>query len=581
MSTIFKRQSASGNKQWAKNYSLFCLLPIAYCLFFLSVSTSAFSQTVQDAIQAVRNEQLVKAKNILLQIISKTPAGAETFYRLGNIYYSLGKKDSAAFYYLKGIKPEDKTNYNQAGLGKLALDEKNELKAQEYFGKLTGSGKSRDCKAYTFAGEAYWNSSLKDVTRALPMLEKAIGLDIKNVEAQLLLGEIYLNAKPSNAGKAVTSYEYAIEADPKNAFAYMKIGMIYMSAKNYEEAHEHFKKGSAADPDFIPLYRELADFNYLAKRYDDAIKFQKEYIDRSGSDAEKLSAYAKYLFMNKDYENTIGTIENVMKQDSSNVILSRLIGYSYYEQGKYPEGLAYMKRFFAKADTSKIIGSDYAYYGKLLAKNGSDSLAVIYLNKAITLDSTNADLYYDLGMTLYSQKKNLESAAVFEKMLTIKSGTSQDYFQLGRAYYWGASDSRKLLDETKDKEEKTKLQDEAEKSFAMADTAFMKVTEMQPASPTGFLWRARSNSQLDPESEKGLSLPHYLKFIELAEAAPDPAKFKKELLEAYSYLGYYYAIITENMAEAKKAWKKVQELDPENQKAKEFFKQLNNPQPKN
>src|SRR6185503_14493989 len=124
--------------------------------------------------------------------------------------------------------------------------------------------------------------------------------------------------------------------------------------------------------------------------------------------------------------------------------------------------------------------------------------------------------------------------------------------QMGKAFYYGAD-------------------------YANADTAFTKVTEMQPTSPAGFLWRARSNSQLDPESEKGLALPHYLKFAELAT---DETKYLKDLIEANSYFGYYYAIITENMSEAKKAWQKVQQLDPNNQKAKEFFKQLNNP-PKN
>jgi len=543
---MFQLKSAKGSKPFT--YKLVIMTLSLACSWLLpGISISIYSQTIQDAIKAVRNEQPQKAKAILLQLVAKNPADAEAYYRLGNIYYSLGKKDSAAFYFQKGIKTEDKVNYNFAGLGKLALDEKNELKAQEYFNKLTGSGKSRDPKAYTFVGEAYFTSSLNDANRALTALERAKSLDIKNVEAQLLLGQVYL--KLNDAGKAVTSYEYAIDADPTLAYAYMKIGEIYMNAKNYEEAHEHFKKGNQVDPDFIPLYRELAEFNYMAKKYVDAISLQKKYIELSEADVDNLSAYAKYLFMNKDYENTIATIEDIMKRDSSNVILSRLIGYSYYEQGKYPEGLAYMKKFFARADSSKIIGSDYAYYGKLLAKNNEDSLAVIYLNKAIALDSANADLYYDLGMTLYSQKKNLEAAAVFERMLKLRRGTSQDYFQLGRAYYWG-------------------------EDYAKADSAFLRVTELQPASPTGYLWRARCNSQLDPESEKGYALPHYLKFIELAT---DEVKYKKDLLEAYSYLGYYYAIIKENMSEAKKAWAKVQQLDPENIKAKEFFKQLNNP----
>lgn len=538
-------QAAHDKKHLLKSLRL--LPAIAGCLFVIGIPAAAISQSIQDAMNAMRNEQPAKAKNILLHIIAKTPADPEACYRLGNIYYSLGKKDSAAFYYRQGTKPEDKVNYNFAGLAKVALDEKNEPQAQDYLNKLTGSGKSRDPKAYIFAADAYFHSSLNDAARALPLLERAVSLNIKNVEAQLLIAEVYLSLK--NAGKAVTSYEYALEADPALAFAHMKIAKIFMSARNYELAHEHLKKGNQADPAFIPLYRELAEFYYLAKNYGEAVRLQKIYIEKAGSTIDNLSSLAKYLFMNRDYQNTVSTIQTIMQQDSSNVILTRLIGYSAFEEGKYQEGLAFMERFFQKADSSKILGSDYAYYGKLLAKNNKDSLAIIYLNKAISLDSTNADLYNDLALVLYSQKKYQQSAAVFEKMLTLRSGTSQDYFQFAKACYYS-------------------------NNFAKADSAFIKVTEMQPASPTGYLWRARSNSQLDPESEKGFALPFYLKFIELAT---DETKYKKDLLEAYSYLGYYYAIITQNMTEAKKAWKKVQELDPENPKAKEFFKQLNTP----
>jgi tetratricopeptide (TPR) repeat protein len=513
-----------------------------------------FPQTIQDALYAIRNEQPEKAKGILLKMLSANPADAEANYRLGNLYYSLGKRDSASYYFQKGTKPEDKINYNFAGHGKLALDDKNEIKAQEYFNKLISNGKSRDAKAYTFVADAYFNSKLKDVKRALEMAEKATGLDIKNVEAQLLKADIY-QAVP-DAGKAVTSYEYAIEGDPKLAFAHMKIGQIYMNAKNYELAHQHFLKGNQADPEFIPMYRELAEFNFYAKNYREAVNLQKQYMEKAGETVDNMTKYAKYLFMNKDYENTVKVIKTIMQQDSSDVIMSRLIGYSAFEEGKYEEGLDFMENFFDKADTSKVISSDYAYYGKLLAKNGKDSLAIVFLVRAIALEPENADLYNDLAIAFYSQKKYVESAAVMEKMLTLKSGTSQDYFQLGKAYYYG-------------------------QDFANADTAFTKVTEMQPAIPVGYLWRARCNSQLDPESEKGLALPHYQKFVELAT---DATKYKDDLVQAYSYFGYYYAVIREDMKEGEKAWKKVKELDPQNEKAKEFYKYLDslkNPPPKN
>ena len=527
---------------------------ILFVISFLAFSfTSSGAQTINDALNAIRNEQPHKAGQIYLQLLSSNPSDHELNYRLGNLYYSLGKRDSASIYFRKGVEMDIKLNYCLAGLGKLALDDKNLEIAYGYINKLINNGKSRDAKAYTLAADAYLNSSVKDTARAITMLEKAISLEIKNVEAQLLFADIYMGQ--NNAGKAVTSYEYAIEADPKLAFAYMKIGQIYMNGRNYPLAHDYFKKGNEADPNFLPIYRELAEFNFYAKNYSEACKLQKEYIDKTGSTVEKLSKYAKYLFMNKDYEGTVNIIKSIMEQDSSDVIMSRLIGYSAFEEGKFEEGLNFMEGFFEKADTSKIIGSDYSYYGKLLAKNGKDSLAVVFLARAIALEPENPDLYNELALVLYSQKKYVESAAVFEKMLIHKTGSSQDYYQLAKAYYYG-------------------------EDYANADTAFMRVTELQPISPIGHLWRARCNSQLDPESENGLALPHYQKFVELAT---DEEKYNKELIEANSYLGYYYAVITEDMNQAKTVWKKVQELDPQNQNAKEFFKHLEalkNPAPK-
>jgi len=88
---------------------LFSMLILPFLLFsFKDVA----SQAIQDAVYALRNEQPEKAKGILLKMLSSNPADAETNYRLGNLYYSLGKRDSSSYYFQNGTKPEDKVNYN-------------------------------------------------------------------------------------------------------------------------------------------------------------------------------------------------------------------------------------------------------------------------------------------------------------------------------------------------------------------------------------------------------------------------------------------------------------------------------------
>src|SRR4028118_1451659 len=74
--------------------------------------------------------------------------------------------------------------------------------------------------------------------------------------------------------------------------------------------------------------------------------------------------------------------------------------------------------------------------------------------------------------------------------------------------------------------------------FVKADSSFSKVTQLVPTYIPGFLYKARVEANLDPESTKGLAKPTYEKVIQLSEA--DPSKNGKNLVEAYGYLGYYY-----------------------------------------
>ncbi len=517
-------------------------LPL-FVTLFITFSQQLAAQSWADAQYAIWNEQPAKAKEIVKGLLVANPTNEEYNYRLGNLLYAEGKKDSAKIAYNKGIKPEDKTNYNFAGLAKLAFAENNTTAAAEYLLKLTTKDRSKDPKSYIFAGEAYF--AAKQYDNAIAAIKKSQDFDRKIVEAYLLLGDVYLAKK--EAGTAISNYEWAYENQPNLPVAYNNIGKIYMMSRNYREALNHFEKANTLDPNFIPVYFELAEFNHYAKKPAESVKFMDEYLKRSGrTDVEALSRYASFVFLSGDYARTISLIEDLLRRDASNVILSRLIGYSYYEQEKYVEGLAQMDTFLAKVDSAKIIGSDYAYYGKLLNKTGNDSLGIQYMNKALTLDSADATLYDDIANAYMAKKKYPEASAIYKrKIQALPPGTLQDYFQMGRSYYYAGN-------------------------ILSADSAFAKVVESGPTIALGYLWRGRTTSQLDPTSEQGLAFPHYSKFVELTT---DAVKYKKELIEAYSYLGYYQ-YLKKDTAKATAAWQKVKELDPSNTQAEEYFKSL-------
>jgi len=99
-------------------------------------------------------------------------------------------------------------------------------------------------------------------------------------------------------------------------------------------------------------------------------------------------------------------------------------------------------------------------------------------------------------------------------------------------------------------------------NYEAADAAFSRFVEMEPKIVRGYLWRARAKSGIDQESRQGLARQDYKRVIKLGSR--DEETYRKDLVEAYEYLGYYY-YVRERHSKSKFCWKKVLEIEPGNQ----------------
>jgi tetratricopeptide (TPR) repeat protein len=220
------------------------------------------------------------------------------------------------------------------------------------------------------------------------------------------------------------------------------------------------------------------------------------------------------------------------------------MGYSYVELDKAAEAQTALSSYFQKVPADKIFPSDYVYFAKALVKTGSDSLAIVNMRKAMELDKSNTDFVKDI-FTIYFKQKNYQKVTVeFEQQTA--AGYKPDvnsYFLVARSYY-------------------------QQKDFIKSDSMNKMITILAPISPSGWIGRAQSNVQLDPESTQGLAKPYFEKYLELVKVE-DP-KNKNNIIQAYSYLGYYSFLQKDNTAT--KSWfEKVLAIDPENQQAKDVL----------
>jgi hypothetical protein len=251
----------------------------------------------------------------------------------------------------------------------------------------------------------------------------------------------------------------------------------------------------------------------------------------------------------------------------------------------YAKGLVAIEAFFKQAGPDfKYIGTDYKYKGLLLLKTGKDSLAKIELEKAISLEpKLKSEIYTELAVNAMKAKKHSDCSHYYELKYGCDSANfgTNDFFSLGRAYFYTALSFKKEANDLREAQKKKKKPEEttevlakessAKALFIKSDSAFSKTTQKNQAWPIGYFWRARANSYLDPTNALWLAKPYYEKMISLITKPEErTGTYKTNLIEAYEYLGSYY-VTTNDKAKADETWTFVKELDPANEKAKNYF----------
>jgi tetratricopeptide (TPR) repeat protein len=379
------------------------------------------------------------------------------------------------------------------------------------------------------------------------LAKKALSAQEKDEQSYNILGEAY-QAK-NNGGLAVSNYEYAASANPKSGYPHYKIGMVYMRAKNNDAAEAAFKKAIEVDPEYTLAHKELGELYYSRNKPAEAVKAYENYLRLSENSEEGQFRMAFFLFGAKEFDRANAIFSKLAKDPKTDQKLLPLVlrywAYSLLKANKLPESQTAFNEYFKAANSADIIATDYVNVAELQVKMGQDSLATISYREAIKRDTTGTgkvDLQRILAETFFKLKK-YDSAIVAYKQLfkNVEKPMSKDLYSLGRAQY-------------------------QTQQFVDADTTFQQLAIAQPTMAIAVLLVAKTNTQLDPDSEKGLAKPWYEKFI--AMVPPDQVeKSKDDLIEAHSYLAYYH-FIKSKFQESLKEWEIVIKLDPKNERAR-------------
>lgn len=434
---------------------------------------------------------------------------------------------------------------------RLSLLAGNTVDATKWFKKAAKAGK-KDVNILRLIGESWLFGKTHNWSNAEEALLNALHRNNRDFRTLMDLGYCYLSK--GIGGKALVQFDLAQNSMPDNPLPAFMSSVAYRIARVDEKQLEYLDKALRIDPDFKEAMRRKAEFFYYQKHDYAAAESAYALLIQRHPDVPVTDqlAYVNCLFLDRKYDQTIEWVNKIIQQDDSRNYLRRLSAYSNYETGHYAQGKMIMDDYFKQVAPDKIIPQDYEYYGKLLQKESQDSLAAIYYEKAIAMDSSRWNLYAEIGAILYKSRDYAGAAAAYGHRLdSLETRTALDYYQAGLANFM--------------------VRDSA--SLEKAAEYFTRVSDIVPDKTIGWLMLAKTRSKQEPDLEAhpelsdqfGKAREAFERYIELAKS--DPEKNRKDLIAAYEYMAYYY-VVQEEPEQVASYNQLLLALDPENETAK-------------
>ena len=399
---------------------------------------------------------------------------------------------------------------------------------------------------------------VKDTANAAKYADLALKANKQYAPAYILKGD--LSALADNGGAAASFYDQAIYFDPKNPEAYRKYASVYRKISP-QGAIAKLNDLRAQLPDY-PVDAIIGHINYISNNFDEAIE---AYDKVPAAKLEKMdiieSAFSAYL--TQKYDKGIEMAEIGLGKEPRNSTLNRLAMFCNTEKGNYDKALDYADRLFNKSDSANISYMDYVYYGNALNGLKKHDEAIAMSKKALEQEFDNKDKRAGVIKTLSDAYKGIED---YPNAIKYYGQFLEEVSKAAASDYHGFAQLHVKHANTLEGAEK-------DETFKKADAIYGDMASKY-ADIDDFIafQRARIGMYMDPESKQELAKPHYEKIVEVlgAKAERDNAE-NSRLIEAYRYLISYYLITKDDKATAKQYAQKLQEVDPENDTAKQVL----------
>jgi tetratricopeptide (TPR) repeat protein len=543
---------------------------IVFVLFSLSFSNLLKADQGDAAIQP------------LLQAIQANPNDATAHFNLGVAYFNSSKYELASAEFQKCLQINS-----------------NDKQARELYESSQGIS-------------AYYQ---KNYSVAVNHLKETLKLNPKNPNANLLLGDSYVKLNQyENAEKALKDYELTFPDDTKVKMnVNQDLSKIYMDQKDYKNAVLSLKQVVMVDPHNFDGYQNLGVAHFQLKEYSEAaVAWERALALQKDAQTFKFLGFSYYNL--GDFPKAISNYQQSIKMNPNDSETYYNLAVAYNDNSLYDEAADAFDQAFRidPKDSNAAVGKAQAIdraidthmekaNGFLLNNQYSDAIsewqkvlkyqpdnkqAQDFITDAHTKLSVEVDRHYTSGMNYYKKGKALQALSEWNMALEMDPTNSQVQEAINKTKV-NIKDKIKALVEEGDELYQ-------EKDYAGASQKYILASNISPnnAGVKSRLKKLKTQQGTEFEKyyslgQKGLKsgdLKNALKSLETASRIdPNNPKIKEALFFAKKEIRNKVDSLLEEGAslldngsksQAQSKFQDVLNLDPNNDKANDYFKKL-------
>lgn len=242
---------------------------------------------------------------------------------------------------------------------------------------------------------------LQQPKNALADFSEAIKLKPNEPRAYLERSDYYYSIKDFK--EALKNLNQALLYNEENHEIYFKKAMIYIVQKNQKEALGELNKAISVKPDFQEALNQRIVLNYEIKEYQKVIEDAAKILKTGSESVNIFRMRAEALYFTGDFQNSISDLNLLLdKYQLKDPLLYYLRGNCYYKTDFLPEAL---KDFTRVSQLQPGNDSVNIAIARIHMKMNKPASALIYANKAISINSNNPESYKFRAEIFIAQKK--------------------------------------------------------------------------------------------------------------------------------------------------------------------------------